>query len=646
MRSNQFVLILVLAVVALIVSQIPRLQQRQKTREYEYFSDFLKDWEAGQIASVTIVGNERARGQTTEKIPYTVKVPADPALWRDLQSKNPAPKIATESSAWTDRVIGIAGSFLLPVVLIFVFWMLMVKQMQAGSGQALSFGRSRHKTLSENFARVTFDDVAGMAEVKEEVQEIVDFLREPEKFRQLGAKIPRGVLLLGPPGCGKTLLARAIAGEANVAFFYISGSDFVEMFVGVGASRVRDLFEQAKHSLPAIIFIDEIDAVGRQRGAGLGGGHDEREQTLNALLVEMDGFDPNADVILLAATNRPDILDPALLRPGRFDRRIVVHNPDVRERREILELYLKSKPLEADVDVDVLAKRTVGFSGADIENLVNEAALLAGRRNKRTIGTEEFSEAVERVIAGPQRKSRVMSDRERKVLAYHEAGHALVGSHLPDFDPTYKVTILPRGMALGYTINLPEDDRYLMSRDDLLKHMCQALGGRVAEDIVFGDVTTGAQDDLQRVTELARQMVCEYGMSRELGPVTYGKKSGPIFLARDMIEERNYSEEIARKIDLEVRELIEGSMARARDILVEHRDQLDNLVKVLLEKETLEREEVEAVLKYGYLPEAEEIAEDSKGLSGASDESEVAKKPKEKTSPQLLPPPLPDLSGS
>jgi cell division protease FtsH len=645
MRYNQIVLILVLAVVAMVVVQIPKLQQRQPTVKYEYFTQFLARLNAGDVASMTIIGQERAEGKLKDGTKYTVKVPQDPALWDKLLARNRDVKLGTESSAWTDKAISIAGSFLLPLLLIFVFWMLMVRQMQAGSGQALSFGRSRHKTLNENFERVTFDDVAGMAEVKEEVQEIVDFLREPEKFRALGAKIPRGVLLLGPPGCGKTLLARAIAGEANVAFFYISGSDFVEMFVGVGASRVRDLFEQAKHSLPAIVFIDEIDAVGRQRGAGLGGGHDEREQTLNALLVEMDGFDPNADVIILAATNRPDILDPALLRPGRFDRRVVVQNPDVRERRDILDLYLKAKPLQGDVKSEVLAKRTVGFSGADLENLVNEAALLAARRNNESIAMTDFSEAVERVIAGPQRKSRVISENERKVLAYHEAGHALVGNMLPDFDPTYKVTILPRGMALGYTINLPEDDRYLMNREDMLKHMCQALGGRAAEETVFGDVTTGAQDDLQRISQMARQMVCEYGMSEELGPITYGKKSGPVFLAKDMIEERNYSEEVARKIDQEVRRLVEGALERAKSILGSHRKQLENLVVVLLEKETLEREQVEAVLEHGYLPESLQGAK--KDETKPSDGEGVARKKErdEGVSPGLVRPPVPDPSA-
>lgn len=643
MRYNQIVLILVVAVLAMVVSQIPRLQKAQQKKDYESFGEFMTDLENGEVDEYSIT-RDKVVGKLKTGQEFAIKAPADPTLWRDLQKAGAATgtRDTYQSSSWGEKALGIAGSFLLPLLLIFVFWMLMVRQMQAGSGQAMSFGRSRHKTLGENFERVTFDDVAGMAEVKEEVQELVDFLREPGRFRQLGAKIPRGVLLLGPPGCGKTLLARAIAGEANVAFFYISGSDFVEMFVGVGASRVRDLFEQAKHSLPAIVFIDEIDAVGRQRGAGLGGGHDEREQTLNALLVEMDGFDPNADVIILAATNRPDILDPALLRPGRFDRRIVVHNPDVRERKEIADLYLKSKPLEEDVDAEVIAKRTVGFSPADIENLINEGALLAGRRSKTAIGMNEFSEAIERVIAGPQRKSRVISDDERSILAYHEAGHALVGNLLPDFESTYKVTILPRGMALGYTLSFPEGDRYLMSREEMLKHMARALGGRAAEELVIGDVTSGAQDDLQKVSDMARQMVCEFGMTEALGPVTYGKKAGPVFLARELHEERNYSEEIARQIDAEVRELVDGALDRAKSVLGSHREQLDNLVTVLLEKETLEREEVEAVLEHGCLPEA--VAADGEGASpGDAPEAVDEKARGEESAPTgLVAPTVPD----
>ncbi|NMC34331.1 MAG: ATP-dependent zinc metalloprotease FtsH, partial [Veillonellaceae bacterium] len=442
-------------------------------------------------------------------------------------------------------------------------------------------------------------------------QEVVEFLKEPERFRALGAKIPRGVLLVGPPGCGKTLLARAVAGEANCAFFYISGSDFVEMFVGVGASRVRDLFSQAKQHLPAIVFIDELDAVGRLRGAGLGGGHDEREQTLNALLVEMDGFDPNADIIILAATNRPDILDPALLRPGRFDRRIVVDNPDVAEREAILHIYTKDKPVASEVDIKTLARRSPGFSGADIENLVNEAALLAARRSKKRVDMKEFDEAIKRVIAGPERRSRVVRDRERKILAYHEAGHALVGGMLPDFDTTYKVTILPRGMALGYTISLPEDDRYLMTRTEITNRMAQALGGRAAEVLVLDEMTTGAANDLERVTEMARQMVTEYGMTEALGPLAYGKKHGPIFLARELAEERNYSEEIAKQIDAEIRRIVDECFEVAKSILVEHREKLELLVEVLLRKETLDQHEVAAILETGQLPpeDAEPSAE-------------------------------------
>jgi len=446
-------------------------------------------------------------------------------------------------------------------------------------------------------------------------------------------------LLVGPPGCGKTLLARAVAGEADVAFFYMSGSDFVEMFVGVGASRVRDLFNQAKTHAPAIIFIDELDAVGRHRGAGLGGGHDEREQTLNALLVEMDGFDPNDDIILLAATNRPDILDPALLRPGRFDRHIVVPTPDIKEREAILNIYFKDKPIARNVDVKVLARRTPGFSGADIENLVNEAALLAARRDKKQIEMLEFDEATERVIAGPERKSRVIKDEERKILAYHEAGHALVGSSLPDFDQTYKVSILPRGQSLGYTISLPEDDRYLVSRTEMLNHVVQALGGRAAEQLVFRDVTTGAANDLEKVSQIARQMVTEYGMSEDLGPITYGKKHGPIFLAKDLSEERNYSEEIATRIDNEVRRLVDECYSRAEDILTSKRSELDNLVEFLLEKETLNAEEVVAIIETGKLP-----PEEPKPAEAEVDEDQTSadERSVEQESPKVVSPGLPD----
>ncbi|MEN6301614.1 MAG: ATP-dependent zinc metalloprotease FtsH [Armatimonadia bacterium] len=611
MKQNPIVYILVAVAMLFVFWQIPQIsRQSQKIQRYESYSQFVQDFREGRIATVTLHGKEKAtgefqKGQKGDKVMFIVQIPDDPQLAKELMAMNPRADVRLSGGMLGDKIIAILAQVIPFLLIAFLFYLFLVRQMKMSGGQAMSFGRSHAKMASDSFAKVTFDDVAGMEEVKEELEEVVDFLRDPERFRALGAQIPRGVLLVGPPGCGKTLLARAVAGEAGVAFFYISGSDFVEMFVGVGASRVRDLFEQAKQHLPAIIFIDELDAVGRLRGAGLGGGHDEREQTLNALLVEMDGFDPAADVILLAATNRPDILDPALLRPGRFDRRVVVPNPDVKEREAILRIYVKNKPLGEDVDLKVLGRRTPGFSGADIENLVNEAALLAARRNKRVVDMSEFDEAIERVIAGPERKSRVIREAERRVLAYHEAGHALVGSMLPNFDATYKVTILPRGMALGYTISLPEDDRYLMTKSEILNRMAQALGGRAAEELVIGDVTTGAANDLERTTEMARQMITEYGMSDELGPVTYGKKHGPVFLARDLNEERNYSEDIARRIDNEVRSIIDSCYARAHDIITDQRDKLDRLVEVLLEKETLDQEEVAAIMAGEELPSVE-----------------------------------------
>ena len=611
-RQNPLVTILVIAAVLVAFIMIPKLRaQTPEVKTYDSYSDFRTDLAVGKIASMRVIAGQRIEGEFQPSplagtgpgyAKYKVEVQLDPQTIEELLTKYPKVKLAISSGLWTDHLLGLVGTFILPIAILLFFWIFILRQMRNAGGQAFNFGRSQARLLSDNLKRVTFDDVAGMEEVKEELEEIVEFLKEPERFRKLGAKIPRGVLLIGPPGCGKTLLARAVAGEAGVAFFYMSGSDFVEMFVGVGASRVRDLFREAKQHLPAIIFIDEMDAVGRLRGAGLGGGHDEREQTLNALLVEMDGFDPNADIIILSATNRPDILDPALLRPGRFDRQVVVPNPDVREREAILELYVKDKPVEGDVQVPVLAKRTPGFSGADLENLVNEAALLAGRRNKKQIGMAEFDEATERVMAGPERKSRVMSEKQREVLAYHEGGHALVGSLLPDFDKTYKVTILPRGMALGYTISLPEDDRYVMFASELRDHLTQALGGRAAEELVFGDITTGAANDLEKVSELARRMVTDYGMSEELGPVTYGRHTGPVFLGKEFGEERNYSEEAARKIDQEVRRFIDEAYQRAIAILREHRDKLDLLVAALLEHETLAMDQVEALVERGESP--------------------------------------------
>ncbi len=490
--------------------------------------------------------------------------------------------------------LAILSSFL-PLILIGGLLLFMMRQAQTGNSQALSFGKSRARMFSGDQPTVTFDDVAGVAEAKQELEEVVEFLKEPDKFSALGARIPKGVLMVGPPGCGKTLMARAVAGEAEVPFFSISGSEFVEMFVGVGASRVRDLFDQAKRNSPCIVFVDEIDAVGRHRGAGLGGSHDEREQTLNQILVEMDGFDTDTNVIIMAATNRPDILDPALLRPGRFDRRVVLDLPDMNGRKAILGIHAKGKPLADEVDLGVIAKQTPGFSGADIENLLNEAAILAARRNKKSIEMSELQEAVERVIAGPERKSRLISDEEKEIIAHHEAGHALVMNSLPGCDPVHKVSIVSRGMALGYTMPLPEDDRYLMQRSKFEDELAGLLGGRAAEELIFDDVTTGASNDLERATRLARKMVTEYGMSEKLGPLTFGQKEELVFLGKEIGEQRNYSEEVARAIDEEVRRLITDAHDTAMRVLRENKDNLIKLAKQLIELETVEGSELEAL---------------------------------------------------
>jgi len=484
----------------------------------------------------------------------------------------------------------------LPLVGFGLLLLFMLRQAQSGNNQALSFGKSRARMFTGDKPTVSFDDVAGVEEAKQELLEIVEFLQEPEKFTALGARIPKGVLLVGPPGTGKTLLARAVAGEAGVPFFSISGSEFVEMFVGVGASRVRDLFDQAKRNSPCIVFVDEIDAVGRHRGAGLGGSHDEREQTLNQILVEMDGFDTDTRVIVMAATNRPDILDPALLRPGRFDRRVVLDRPDMNGRKAILEVHVRGKPLAPDVDLATLARQTPGFTGADIENMVNEAAILAARRNKKAIGMVEMEEAVERVIAGPERRSRLISDEEKRIIAHHEAGHALVTKMLPNCDPLHKVSIIARGLALGYTMALPEDDRYLRSRAKFEDEIAAILGGHAAEQLVFGDVTTGSNNDLERATKLARAMVMQYGMSETLGPRTFGQKEELIFLGREIAEQRDYSEKIAQQIDMEIKKIITRAYERAMEVLTKHRDKLTALANALIEKETLEGAELEAIL--------------------------------------------------
>jgi len=475
-----------------------------------------------------------------------------------------------------------------------------MRQMRGPAERAFSFGKSKAKLQTPDQPKITFNDVAGVDEAKEELQEVIEFLKDPGKFSRLGGKIPKGVLLLGPPGCGKTLLAKAVAGEANVPFFSISGSDFVEMFVGVGASRVRDLFEQAKKTAPALIFMDEIDAVGRQRFAGIGGGHDEREQTLNQLLVEMDGFDTKVGVILIAATNRPDVLDPALLRPGRFDRHIVVNPPDLIGREGIINVHTRNIKLGPEVDTKVIARRTPGFMGADLANMVNEAALLASRRSKESVGMDEFDEALERVIAGPEKKSRVISEREKKIVAYHETGHALIAKLIPNTDPVHKISIIPRGIhALGYTLQLPLEDRYLTTKSEVLDRMTVMLGGRVAEELIFNEITTGAQNDLERVTEAAHKMVCEYGMSEKLGPITFRKKEELIFLGRDITKEKEYSEEVAFTIDQEVRRIIEECYARAKDLLGKNKDKLDRLASALIEKEVLVEDEINKILESG-----------------------------------------------
>jgi cell division protease FtsH len=536
--------------------------------------------------------------QTTDGKKYTVGFPDayTPTLIKDIQGSGLQP------SAWTINGRSSSGllsllEYVLPFIIFIGFWVFLMNQVQGGGSKVMSFGKSRAKRLSVDSPKITFRDVAGVDEAVEELHEIKEFLENPKKFQALGARIPKGVLLYGPPGTGKTLLARAVAGEAGVPFFSISGSDFVEMFVGVGASRVRDLFEQAKQNSPCIIFMDEIDAVGRHRGAGLGGGHDEREQTLNQLLVEMDGFEMKDNIILIAATNRPDILDPALLRPGRFDRQIVVDRPDRGGRKKILEVHTRGKPLAREIDVDALAGQTPGFTGADLSNLVNEAALLAARNGKREITQEELEEGIMRVIAGPEKKTRVMSDKERRITAFHEMGHAIVGHYLPNSDPVHKISVISRGQALGYTISLPAEDKFLTTRAELLDTMAMTLGGRAAEEIVFSEITTGASNDLEKVTATAKQMVMRFGMSEKLGPRVFGHDHGQPFLGREFSAEPDYSDEIAREIDDEIRRIVESSHQRAKDILQEYRQSLGTLSEILIKRETIEKEQFEALLE-------------------------------------------------
>ncbi|MDE0032724.1 MAG: ATP-dependent zinc metalloprotease FtsH [Deltaproteobacteria bacterium] len=566
---------------------------RQQGREPEIiFSDFWSAVERGDVQEVTIQG-QHVHGKYQSGERFRTFSPSDPDMVKTLREKNI--RIAAkpeDDSPW--YFVLLVNWF--PMLLLIGVWIFFMRQMQAGGGKAMSFGKSRARLLNENQARVTFSDVAGVDEAKDELQEVIAFLKDPKKFTRLGGRIPKGCLLVGPPGTGKTLLARAIAGEAGVPFFSISGSDFVEMFVGVGASRVRDLFVQAKKQAPCIVFVDEIDAVGRQRGAGLGGGHDEREQTLNQLLVEMDGFEANDGVILIAATNRPDVLDPALLRPGRFDRRVVVPRPDVKGREGILAVHSRQVPLDGDVDIRVLARGTPGFAGADLENLVNEAALLAARNDKDKVNMNDFELAKDKVMMGTERKSMIISDEEKRNTAYHESGHALVAKMLPGADPVHKVTIIPRGMALGLTQQLPMDERHSQDKQHLLNNVTILFGGRVAEELVLDHMTTGAGNDIERATEIAHRMVCEWGMSEKLGPMTFGKKEEQIFLGRDFTQQQDYSESTAVEIDREVRHIIQECYSKAKEILTTHIELLHRVSKELLDKEVLDGAEIDVIV--------------------------------------------------
>jgi len=570
----------------------------QKEKEVN-FSQFMGDVDQGNVKEVTITGMEVHGRYHNDNSSFHTTVPANyPDMIKTLRDKAVNITIRDNSNgSWTIQLLGTWA----PLILLAALWFFMIRQMQTGGNKALSFGKSRARLLSMQQKKVTFKDVAGVEEAKEELKEIIEFLREAQKFQKLGGRIPKGVLLVGPPGTGKTLLARAVAGEANVPFFSISGSDFVEMFVGVGASRVRDLFEQGKKNAPCIIFIDEIDAVGRHRGAGLGGGHDEREQTLNQLLVEMDGFESNEGVILMAATNRPDVLDPALLRPGRFDRRVVVNRPDVRGREEILRVHTRKIPLSDDVDLSVLARGTPGFSGADLANMVNEAALSAARQNRKAVLMYDFELAKDKVLMGVERKSLILSEEEKKVTAYHEAGHALVASKLPNSDPLHKVTIIPRGMALGVTMQLPIDDKHNYTKDYLETEIAIMMGGRIAEELFLNQMSTGAGNDIERATDMARKMVCEFGMS-DLGPLTFGKKEEQIFLGREIAQHRDYSEATAIKIDEEVRRLVGQGYNTAKNILGENPEALVRIAVALLEREVLDANEIKMIIEGKDLP--------------------------------------------
>ncbi|MCC6734753.1 MAG: ATP-dependent zinc metalloprotease FtsH [Bauldia sp.] len=597
MNANfrNFALWVIIAVLLVVLFNLFQNPGRQSTGQEIAYSQFLDQVDGGEVRSVTIAG-QQISGTYATGAPFQTYMPDDPALFQRLEAHNVMMTV-TEPDTGGTSIIGILIGWL-PMFLILAVWIFFMRQMQGSGGKAMGFGKSKAKLLTEAHGRVTFEDVAGVDEAKEDLQEIVEFLRDPQKFQKLGGRIPRGVLLVGPPGTGKTLIARAVAGEANVPFFTISGSDFVEMFVGVGASRVRDMFEQAKKNSPCIIFIDEIDAVGRHRGAGLGGGNDEREQTLNQLLVEMDGFEANEGIIIIAATNRPDVLDPALLRPGRFDRQVVVPAPDIVGRERILKVHVRKVPLGPDVDLKVVARGTPGFSGADLMNLVNEAALLAARRGKRLVMMSEFEDAKDKVMMGAERRTLVMTEDEKRLTAYHEAGHAVVAFNVPATDPVHKATIIPRGRALGMVLQLPERDKLSMSYEQMTSRLAIMMGGRIAEEITFGKekVTSGAASDIEQATRLARAMVTRWGLSDELGTVAYGENQEEVFLGHSVSRTQNVSEQTAQKIDAEIRRLVEDGLNEARRILTEKRDELEALAQGLLEYETLSGEEIRNLL--------------------------------------------------
>ena len=589
---------LLIGVSALLLWQVVKSARDPQKDKEKNFTEFMADVEAGRVRDVVVDG-QQVKGKLTDGSGFHATVPQSyPDMIKTLRDKSVNVTFRDVNSG--SLPLTLLGTWA-PLILLGALWFFMIRQMQTGGNKALSFGKSRARLLSMQQKKVTFKDVAGVEEAKEELREIIEFLREAQKFQKLGGRIPKGVLLVGPPGTGKTLLARAVAGEANVPFFSISGSDFVEMFVGVGASRVRDLFEQGKKNAPCIIFIDEIDAVGRHRGAGLGGGHDEREQTLNQLLVEMDGFESNEGVILMAATNRPDVLDPALLRPGRFDRRVVVSRPDVRGREEILRVHTRKIPLAEDVDLSVLARGTPGFSGADLANMVNEAALAAARQNRKAVLHYDFELAKDKVLMGVERKSLLLTDEEKRNTAYHEAGHALVAAKMPHSDPLHKVTIIPRGMALGVTMQLPTDDRHNYYKNYLETQIAILMGGRIAEEMFLNVMSTGAGNDIERATDMARKMVCEWGMS-ELGPLTFGKKEEQIFLGREIAQHRDYSEDTAIKIDQEVRKLVNSGYTTAKQILSDNRDTLENVARALIEREVLDANEIKLLVDGKELP--------------------------------------------